>query len=79
MKKTVTLRALVQRINRRLKKDCQQLRKNRGGPYTETLGDWLVIDLWRNAITVPYINGVDDLVEFGRELGVLANYEEVKE
>jgi hypothetical protein len=71
----VTEIALLKRINRRLAKDLESLRKNRGGPYTETLPDWLHIDENRNAI----IGGTNDLEAFGRELGVLKPWEQLAE
>jgi hypothetical protein len=69
----VTVAAVLKRINRKLIKDLRQLRKNRRGPYAESLPEWLEIDLFRNAI----IGGTDDLEEFARELGVLAKWESV--
>ena len=67
----VTSAAVLKRVNRRLARDAQQLRKNRGGPYTERLPAWIQVDLDRNAI----IGGTDDLEAYARELGVLAGWE----
>jgi hypothetical protein len=69
----VTMRALLQRINRVLAKDEERLSKNRGGPYTESLPAWIRVNMNRNHI----IGGTDDLEEYGRELKCLQPWERV--
>ena len=75
---TVTLRALVQRINRHLKKDGEQLMKarerdkDRQGNYRQGgFGPWYIVDF--------NLKGVIDVdiepEELGRELGVLRPWE----
>jgi hypothetical protein len=71
MKKQITKRALIERIRRKLNKDAIQFRTNRGGPYTEGIGKFFLVDQ-NNHITGPRI---DDLEAYGRELGVLRDYE----
>ncbi len=73
MKKPVSFRALEQRINRKLKKEGMTMRRNRGGPYMEQYGPFYVVDLKNNSI----VDGVDDLEAYGRQLGVLAEWEKL--
>jgi hypothetical protein len=63
--------AVLKRVNRRLARDLEVLRKNRGGPYMERYGDWLRIDLNHNSL----IGSTDDLEAFARDLGVLQAWE----
>lgn len=72
---TVTVAATLKRVNRILAKDEEQLRKNRGGPYSETLPEWICVDLNRNTIN----GGTDDLESFARELGALKAWERITE
>jgi hypothetical protein len=69
----VTMRALVQRIDRRIAHDGQMLRSSRS-----TVPLYYVIDIDRNYISteVPDLN---DLEKWGRELGVLRPWETVSE
>lgn len=66
--------ALVQRINRLLAKDDEQLRATRGGKAQEQLGDFYTVDLRLNAIIHQHIN----LEEFGREIGALKAFEHLE-
>lgn len=64
----VSERALVQRINRKLKETGEQLKKCRSNRWRGELGDYFRIDISRNAIVDKHI----DLEECGRETGALA-------
>ena len=75
MKKILTKRALIERIRRNLRKDDMQFRTNRGGPYSETLGDYFLVDQNNNIVD----RGIHDLEAYGRELGVLRDYEALEE
>jgi hypothetical protein len=67
----VTERALIQRINRKLRKDAEMMKITRPGTQAaQELGRYYVVDS-RNHV----VNGYDDLEAVGRELGVLAQYE----
>jgi hypothetical protein len=70
----VSMRALVQRINRQLKKDNEQLRKARGRDQYN-IGDWFTLDLYHNAVARTYL----DPEKLGRELGVLRPWECVED
>jgi hypothetical protein len=64
--------ALVRRINRKLA-PAARVRRNRGGPSRARWPEaWVQIDLTRHVI----VGGVD-LDKLGRELGVLAHWEQV--
>jgi hypothetical protein len=69
----VSTRAVIQRINRRLKADNQVLRATRGARAQFNLGYYWVHEYARNLALQTHVNpGV-----FARELGVLADYEAV--
>jgi hypothetical protein len=71
----VSMGALVQRINRKLKQDEEVLHKTKGARALIDLGDYYVRN-WRTP------NIVDDHVDpevLGREMGVLKEYERVVE
>jgi hypothetical protein len=70
----VTERALFQRINRKLAHENEQLKTCRGGQWENELGRYYVVDLNRNSITASDV----DPEALGRELGVLARWEEIK-
>ena len=71
----VTERALLQRINRRLAKDGEQVRKARTERARLELGDYYRIDVSGNVIV-----GKDEHLEkLGAELGLLQKYEHVVE
>lgn len=67
----VSERALMARINRKLRKDLSALRKTRGGCAQIELGDFYVVDYELNSVTDTFV----DIEDLGRELGVLRHYE----
>jgi len=70
-KASVSTRALVQRINRKLAGQDEMLRTCRMGSNYYQLGRYYVVDLRRNFIVGKHI----ELEEFGRELEVLKPWE----
>ena len=67
----ISKRALVQRLNRHLRKQNEALRGKRG----ENTGEYYLVDFKRNAV-------VEDSVaieKLGRELGVLKPYERLED
>ena len=68
---TVTTRALIARINRKLKPDFEVLRKARGASAEADVGEYFVVDLRFNAIVDKHV----DPESYGRELGVLKDFE----
>lgn len=71
----ISLRALTQRINRKLKPDYQQLKTPRGDRLWRDLGQFYILDYSRNTITAAHVNPE----ALGRELGCLQQWEEVVE
>jgi hypothetical protein len=79
----VSERALIARINRKLKKDDVCLKKargfhdaNRGHWYPDSnLGWYYTVDFMRNAIVHTHL----DLEAYGRELEVLAGWEKLED
>ena len=69
----VTLRALIQRINRVLRKDQEQLKTSRGW-QAQAQGDYYVHGWERNS---AYFLNRPDVEAMGRKLGVLQHYEHV--
>jgi hypothetical protein len=67
----ISKRALIQRINRKLRREDEQLRAARGGRDHQNLGDYYVIDYRGNFVTRKDVN----IVTLGRELGVLQPWE----
>lgn len=74
----VTLRAVTQRINRRLRHDGRMLRMRRGNPQTIDFrkGPWYLVDVDRNWIVREHLN-LADVEDLARELRVLEEWEEV--
>ena len=66
-KRPVSESALIRRVNRKLVPDLHQLKKSRGETMRQDLGEFYVLDLFRN--TVCDLNV--DPEQIGRELGVL--------
>lgn len=66
-------RALIQRINRVLRKDGRVLKVTRGGQTRQEIGQYSVFDFDRNAIRTLHV----DIEELARELGVLRSFERV--
>lgn len=71
--KSVTMTALISRINRRLRPDHETLKVTRGERLRQNVGDFYVIDVNRNIVVEPHA----DPERLGRELAVLKSYEEV--
>ena len=67
----VTERALIQRINRVLKKQDEVLKATRGARARQELGDFYILDFNRNRIIEKNV----DPEEVGKELKVLLPYE----
>ena len=68
---SITRRALVQRINRHLRKRNEALRATRGA----NTGEYHRVDISRNALIEERVV----IEKLGRELGVLAPYEKLGE
>jgi hypothetical protein len=68
----ISLRALVQRINRRLAADGRTLRSPRGHGNAAPLGDYFVTD--DRGVVVAGVQPE----KLGREIGVLRPWEEVR-
>ena len=78
MKTQISIGALEQRIGARLAKGNQSLHKTKIRRRTiESLGPYYIVDDISNSIAAQMINP-DGLVEIGKEMNVLANWEEVK-
>jgi hypothetical protein len=71
----VSKRALVARINRKLKDDGQTLKFTRGERATLDLGDVYLWDVRRRLALDTFV----DVEEFGRDLGVLREWESLYE
>ena len=69
----VTQRALIQRINRALRREDQILRQARGDRARQDLGGFYVIDVRLNAVVSKDV----DLEALARDLGALKGYEHV--
>jgi hypothetical protein len=63
----VSLRAIVQRINRKLAEDDEILKKTRGERWRGDLGDWYIVNFRTNALVAPHVVPADE----ARERGVL--------
>jgi hypothetical protein len=73
----VSERALIQRLNRKLKENDLIVKKTRPNSKSwSTLGDYYVIDLNLNGIVDRGLDA-DDLEKMGREKKVLADWETV--
>jgi hypothetical protein len=86
MKKTkipITERAVLQRINRKLKRGGEMVRTNRRVANAFGRGEmpcdplYHVIDIQRNFIT-GQLDDIDALEEYGREIGVLMPWERLQ-
>jgi hypothetical protein len=70
----VTMRALIQRINRKIRPEDRRLHAcRRNSRSWSNLGDYYVVDTYRNMIAD---SGIDPTA-YGRRLGVLQPFEEV--
>jgi hypothetical protein len=71
----ISARAAIQRINRKLRDDNEQVLKARGDRARQELGEFYRIDVSRNHLVQKDI----DLEKLGRELGALKAWERVAE
>ncbi len=69
----ITMRALLQRINRCLDKEDRQLKKAVGARLQQDVGEYYIVDRRLNAVLRYDV----DPVEMGRELKVLEAWERV--
>lgn len=69
MKVKLTERALVQRIKRKLEKEQKCLKKSRGGPFHEELGDYYVVG------PIEVVSTHVDIEALGRKLNVIKPFE----
>ena len=67
----VTMRAVIQRINRALQSEDRMLRAVRGARAKIEFGDYYILDTRRNFSLDTHV----DPEALGRELGVLKDYE----
>lgn len=71
----VSERALMARINRKLKAENQHLRKSKvDSRCYSNLGSFYIVDDYRNSIEASHV----DLVELGKELKVLQEFEAIE-
>lgn len=75
MKAPVSTRALIQRINRKLATEQQQLKATRGERWRNELGDYYIIDVNINGIIAKHV----DLEKLGREMECLPKWETLGE
>lgn len=73
-KVTVSQRALIQRINRALKKEHQAVKIPRGQRMQQDVGDYYLLDYSRNFVVNADRYGLD-LESFARELEVMEDWE----
>ena len=71
----ITARALIQRINRKLSGQNEQLKAIRGDRWRNELGDYYIIDLDHNAVIEKPV----DLEKLGTQKDCLAAWEELGE
>jgi len=75
----VTMRAIVQRINRKLAPDgYRRLKQSRGRPWKyldRDVGKWFLVDGRRNSVERTHV----DPEELAKELGVLKPWERVRD
>jgi hypothetical protein len=71
----VTERALIQRINRVLRRDGRILKVTRAEQAVREVGQYYVLGLDRNAVRTLHV----DIQELARELGVLRSFERLEE
>lgn len=72
MKKSVSLRAVMTRINRKLSKESSKLVKNRLR-WQSGYGEYSIVDLTSNRMTACNL----ELEKLAKEEGVLAEHEEI--
>lgn len=74
---SVSVRALTQRLNRRLAQDDQAVRSPRGRASRSQWGDYFIVNK-RTRGVVDYKLTPKKLEAMARELGVLAEWEELE-
>lgn len=75
LKITVSERALVQRVNRKIKDDRLVLKRSRGARMIDDVGRFYLLNFYRNILI-----GKDlDLEAYARQVGALQLYEELEE
>ena len=76
-RKTVPVgeRALIARINRKLKQQGEKLKKLRGERWASDLGYFYIVNETLNSVEAQHVN----LEEMARELGALAEWERLAE
>jgi hypothetical protein len=72
----VSERAIIQRINRVLRRQDMELRTARGAQLQLDVGRWYVVNTRVNGVMYPYKHA--DLADIARETGVLRDWEEVQ-
>jgi len=70
----ITERALLQRINRKLKSEGEQLRTARSQNVETSVGRYYIVDLERNVIAYQHV----DPEALGRKLGAIQPWEELE-
>jgi hypothetical protein len=75
VKRTVTLSALIKRINRKLAHEGEAFRTSRGKYPPTDLGRYYILNIHHNSL----VAGDCDPKNLGRELGVLGTWEAVVE
>lgn len=71
--KTVSERALIKRINRKLVKENERLAVTRSDRWYSDLGNYYIFDVNTNFVTSAH----HDLEELGREMGCLSSCETI--
>ena len=68
--------ALIKRLNRRLRKEDQIIKKCRQGPSYRNLGMFYRVDEYKNMIIDMRLN-FTDIEDLARSLGVIAKHETI--
>jgi hypothetical protein len=71
----ISMRALIARINRKLKPEWKMLCASRGARAQQELGDYHVVNFHQNVIVDDHVDPED----LGRGLGVMRRYERIIE
>jgi hypothetical protein len=71
----VSVKALVARINRKLKPDDEKLHRSRSPRMVIDVGEYYVVRWPVGGVVLDHL----DLEDYARELGVLQPYEELRE
>jgi hypothetical protein len=76
----VSERAVIARINRKLKHDGRQLKTKRGGWREDVSGPYYILDIKRNTIVAGgSAHSRIDLEELARKLDALSEYEKIED